>query len=118
MLAEGLVRTDVRAGQDGLLQCGQLALQAGGQNGKAHDLDEADVLFFDMVQGRMRVEDAERMFRRCDVVAQDEVQLIVYAAAAGNGCDGVVRLAVRLGKDEGTRMPPLVYSPSVPSYHR
>ena len=32
MLAEGLVRTDVRAGQDGLLQCGQLALQAGGQN--------------------------------------------------------------------------------------
>ena len=49
----------------------------------------------------MRVEHAERMLRRCDVVAQDEVQLIVYAAAAGNGRDGVVRLAVRLGKDEG-----------------
>ena len=52
MLAEGLVCADVRAGQDGLLQCGQLTLQAGRQNGKAHDLDEADVLFFDMVQGR------------------------------------------------------------------
>ena len=50
----------------------------------------------------MRVEHAERMLRRCDVIAQDEVQLIVRAAAAGNGCDGVVRLAVRLGKDEGT----------------
>ena len=53
-----------------------------------------------MMQFLMRVVDAKRKFLGGDVVAQDEIQLIVLSAPASDGRDGVVRLSVRLREDE------------------
>ena len=49
----------------------------------------------------MGVIDAQGVLLSGQVVAQHQVQLIVLAAAAGNGGDGVVGLAVGLGQDQG-----------------
>ena len=48
----------------------------------------------------MRMVDAERILLRGDVVAQDEIQLIVVAAAARNRRDRIMRLTVCLGEDK------------------
>gem|GEM_PF-5632468 len=82
-----------------LLQRGHLFLEARRQHGEAHDLDEADILFLDVVNFLMRMEDAERILVRRAVVAQHEVELVALALAAGDWRDRVVRRAVRLSED-------------------
>ena len=49
----------------------------------------------------MRMVQAQRMLRRGEVIAQDEVKLKRIFPAAGDGRDGVVRNAVRFGEDHG-----------------
>ena len=78
----------------------QLLLQAAGQYGQTHHLDQADVLLFDVMQLCMGVVHAQRMLRGGDVIAQHEIQLILAVPHPGYGGDGVVRLAVGLGKDK------------------
>ena len=68
----------------------QLLLQAAGEHGQTHDLDQADVLFFDVVELGVGVVNAQRMLRGGDVVAQDEIQLELAVPHPGNGGDGVV----------------------------
>ena len=80
----------------------QLLLQAAGQHSQTHHLDQADVLFFDVVQLCMRMVHTQRMLRGGDVVAQHQIQLILAVPHPGNGGNGVVRLAVGLGKDKAT----------------
>ena len=78
----------------------QFLLQAAGQHGQTHHLDEADVLFFDVVQLGMGVVHTQRMLRGGDVVTQHQVQLILAVPHPGNGGDGVVGFAIGLGKDK------------------
>ena len=78
----------------------QLLLQAAGQHSQTHHLDEADILFFDVVQLCMGVVHTQRMLRGGDVVAQHQVQLILAVPHPGDGRDGVVGLAIGLGKDK------------------
>ena len=49
---------------------GALIFQAGGQDGQAHYLNQADILFFDVVVFLVRVEDAVRILFGGAVVAQ------------------------------------------------
>ena len=51
------------AGHQCVGQIKQLLLQAAGQNGQTHDLDEADVLFLDVVELGVGVVDAQRVLR-------------------------------------------------------
>ena len=88
------------AGDQYIGQLGHFLLQAAGQNGQTHDLDEADIFLFDMVQFCVRVEHAQRVLLGGDVIAQHQIQLIFAVPHPGDGGDGVVRLAVGLGKDE------------------
>ena len=81
-------------------QVEQLLLQAAGQHRQTHDLDEADVFLFDVVELGVGVVDAQRVFRRGDVVAEHEVQLESAVPHPGDGGDGVVRLTVGLSVDE------------------
>ena len=78
----------------------QFLLQAAGQHGQTHHLDEANVLFFDVVQLGMGMVHAQRMLRGGDVIAQHQIQLILAVPHPGNGGDGVVGLVVGLGKDK------------------
>ena len=78
----------------------QLLLQAAGQHGQTHHLDETNVLFFDVMQLGMGVVHTQRMLRGGDVVAQHQIQLIFAVPHPGNRRDGVVGLAIRLGKDK------------------
>ena len=94
------VLADGGAGYQYVCQIKQLLLQAAGQHGQTHDLDKADVLLFDVVQLGMGVEHAQRVFRRGDVVAQHQIQLVFAIPHAGNGGNGVVGLAVGLCKEE------------------
>ena len=104
VLGNGLVSAQIAACKDGRLERIHLFFQAGGQHGKSHNLDKPDVFLLDMMQLRMRMVDAERILLRGDVVAQDEIQLIVVAAAARNRRDRIVRLAVCLGEDKRIRI--------------
>ena len=88
------------AGRESGLHISHLCLQAAGQDGETHDLDEADVFFFDMVELCVGVVDAQRMLRRGDVVAQHQIELELAIPHPGDGGDGVVRLAVGLGVDK------------------
>ena len=101
MLGKLLILPDVPPGDKRFGKVGHFLLEAGGQHCKPHDLDEADVFLFDVVQLLMRVEYAQRVFRGGDVIAQHQVKLIELLPAAGDGGDGIVRLAPRFGKDEG-----------------
>ena len=108
-----LVRAQVRAAEQPLGHGGQLRLEPRGQHRQAHDLYEADVLLLDVVQLRVRVVDAQGVLLRRDVVAQDEVQLVVRTPAAGDRRYRVVRLALRLREDEG-----LFVRPAAPELQR
>ena len=88
--------------QQVLADSAELGNQARRQNGQAHDLDQADVLLLDVVQRLVRMVQAQRMLRRGEVIAQDEVKLKRIFPAAGDGRDGVVRNAVRFGEDHGS----------------
>ena len=87
-------------GHQHICQIEQLLLQAAGKDCQTHDLDQADVLLFDVVELCVGMVDPQRVFRGGDVVAQDQIQLISAIPHPGNGGDGVVGFAVRLGKDE------------------
>ena len=78
----------------------QLLLQAAGQHSQTHHLDQTNVLFFDVVQLSMGVVHTQRVLRGGDVVAQHQVQLILAVPHPGDGGNGVVGLAVSLGKDK------------------
>ena len=101
MLLQRLVGAQVAVLQDRVCQKRKLSVQPGRQNGEAHDLDQADVLLLDVVQRLVRMVQAQRMLRRGEVIAQDEVKLKRIFPAAGDGRDGVVRNAVRFGEDHG-----------------
>ena len=94
-MASPYCSTGVRA-----LQLGHFGLEAAGQDGQAHDLDQADVLLLDVVELGVGVEDAQRMLGGGDVVAQHQVELVLAVPHPGDGGDGVVGLAVGLGKDK------------------
>ena len=76
--------------EDGDFQTGQFILQAGGQNRQTHDLNQADVLFLDMMELAVGMEDAERVFCGGDVVAQNQIQLVILAFAASDGRDCIM----------------------------
>ncbi len=48
----------------------------------------------------MRMKNAKRMLRRRDVVAQDEIKLIIPVSASGDRRYGIVRLSVGLRENE------------------
>ena len=68
------------------------------QHRETHDLDEADILFFDVVQLRVRVVDAERKFLTCEIAAQHKVKLKVVPAPPCDWRDRVVGDPARLGE--------------------
>ena len=93
-----------------LTDSAELGNQARRQNGQAHDLDQADVLLFNMVILGMRVEYAQRMLVGRDVAAKRQVGLVDLAAgiaagvdAADDGRNGVVRHAVGCVRDDANR---------------
>ena len=75
VLLQRLVGAQVAVLQDRVCQKRKLSVQPGRQNGEAHDLDQADVLLLDVVQRLVRMVQAQRMLRRGEVIAQDEVKL-------------------------------------------
>ena len=101
VLLQRLVGAQVAVLQDRVCQKRKLSVQPGRQDGEAHDLDQADVLLLDVVQRLVRMVQAQRMLRRGEVIAQDEVKLKRIFPAAGDGRDGVVRNAVRFDEDHG-----------------
>ena len=65
--------------------------------GKAHNLNEADIFFFDVVILGMRMEDAKRMLFAGNVAAQCKKNLVgIIFKLADNGGNRVVRLAISL----------------------
>ena len=77
----------VPAGNQGFLHRLELPLQPGGQNGQAHDLDQADGLPLDVVDLLVGVEEAQGVLRRGQVVAQGQVQLVGLPPPPGDGGD-------------------------------
>ena len=63
-------------GHQHICQIEQLLLQAAGKDCQTHDLDQADVLLFDVVELCVGMVDPQRVLRGGDVVAQDQIQLI------------------------------------------
>ena len=122
MLRQDGVIAKGTAGKKGPAEQLHLAFQAGRKDGEAHDFDEADVFFLDVVELRVRVVDAEGMLLCCDVVAQDQVEFPDISVPAGDRGDRVVRhahdgrclgarsgagplrLLLRLGEDESVRI--------------
>ena len=90
-----LAGVEVLASGQGVRDGGKLRLQTGGQNRKAHNLDQSDIFFLDVVQLVMRMIEAERVLVRCEVVPKNQVQLILFAPAAGNRRDRIMRSVVR-----------------------
>lgn len=68
------------------------------QNRKSHNLNKADVLFFDVMILCMRMVNTERAFVRRDVVAQCQIEFERIAHFSCDRRDRVVRLSVSLGE--------------------
>ena len=101
MLRQFVVLPQVFAVQQGLSEVGHLFFQPSGQDRQTHDLDQADVLFFDMVQFLVRMVEAHRMLWCGQVVPQDQIQFVLAVSHTRNRRNRVVQLAVCLGKNHG-----------------
>ena len=76
----------------------QLRRQTRRQNGKSHDLNQADVFLFDVVQAWVGVIESERSVLGGEVVSEHQIALKRAVAHPRNRRDGVVRRAVGEGK--------------------
>ena len=80
----------------------ELRHKAGRKYGKSHNLDEADIFFFDVVILGMRMEDAKRMLFAGNVAAQCKKDLVsLIFKLAYNRSNRVVRLAISLCVNRG-----------------
>ena len=77
-----------------------LALQAGRQYCQTHNLDQADILFFDMMQLCMGMIDSQRMLLCGNIVTQHQIQFELVSSLSCNGSDGVMRLVIGVGIDK------------------
>ena len=73
-----------------VLDGGQFGRQARGEDGAAHNLDEADVLLLDVEEPLGHMEKPEGALRRRAVVAQHEIHHVVAALAPQDGIRRVV----------------------------
>ncbi len=64
-------------------ECFHFLEQTGRQDRKAHDLDEADIFFLDVMQLRMRVENAQRVLFGGQIVAEDSSKSLPFILAIG-----------------------------------
>ena len=94
MLGEFLIFAQIFAVQKRSPEVRHLLFESAGQNRQTHDLDQADVLLFDVVQLLVRMIEAHRMFRRGQIVAKHKIEFIAAVSHAGNRRDRIVRLAV------------------------
>ena len=74
-------------------------MESSGQYRQTHDLDQSDVLLFDMVQGRIRMIHAQRSVLGGKVIAEHEVALKEPVLHTSYWGDGVVRNAVGESED-------------------
>lgn len=102
MLFDISVGADILLVQDVILQKLHLLFQTGRKDRKTHYLDKADVLLLDVMAVLMRMVNAQRIFPGRDVVPEGQIQLKGIAHFSGNRSDGVVGLAVCLGKNKGS----------------
>ena len=86
--------------KDTVLYCLHLFQKPCWQYSQPHDLNQADVFLFDMVQLCMGVIYAKRVLLRCNVVAEYQIQFKFAVPFAGNGRDGIMRLPFRFSKNE------------------
>ena len=100
-----------RSSNKQLLHTPKFSHQARRQDGKPHDLDEADILALDVVPLLVRVEDAQRVLGTCDVAPKGKIGLVRGAShvalginAANNGCHRVVRSTVRVVRNHSHRL--------------
>ena len=104
VLGKLIVFAQIFAVQKRRPQVSHLFFQPSRQNCKTHDFDQADVLFFDVVQLFMWMVKPHGVLFCRQVIAQHKVKLI---SAVSHTCDrrnGVVRLAVRFRKDHRVRV--------------
>ena len=99
MLRQLVVCAKIFAVQERRLEVRHLLFESAGQHRQTHDFDQADVFLLNVVQLLVRMIKPHRVFRRGQVVAQDQIQLILAVPHPGNRCDGVVRLTVRFRED-------------------
>ena len=104
MLGKLLAFVQVLPLQQGFPQIGHFLFQSAGKHGKTHDLDQADVLFFDVVEFLVGVVQPHGMLLRRQVVPQDQIQLIPPLPHTGDGGDGIVGLAVGLRENRRRRV--------------
>ena len=78
----------------------QFGCQARGEDGAAHDLDEADVLLLNVEESLRHVEKPEGVLRRRAVVAQHEIHHVVVVLAPQDGIRRVVLHETR-GRGQG-----------------
>ena len=100
MLLQRGISPEVAALQNSLFEVRHLAEQPCGQDRHAHYLDQADILFFDMVALCVGMINAKRMLLSSDIIAEHQVELIVVTALSRDWSDRVVRRAVRERVDE------------------
>ena len=99
VLDEFLIFAQIFAVQKRRPQVSHLFFESAGQDRQTHNLDQADVLLFDVVQLLVRMVEAHRMFRRGQIVAKHKIEFIAAVSHAGNRRDRIVRLAVGFGED-------------------
>ena len=77
------------------IQRRKLRLQTTRQDEQPHHLNQPDVLLLDVMQRRMRMEDAQRVLFARTVVAQNEIQAVLLPLFAQNRRNGVMGRSVR-----------------------
>ena len=82
------------------LEHSDLSCKSCRKNGKSHHLDQADILFFDVVKRRIRVEQPQRSILRGNVVTEHQIANVLVSVLSCNRCDRVMRISVCLRKDE------------------
>ena len=100
MLAKNLIAADIRAFQYCFFQSGHFTVQTGRKHRKTHNLNQADVFLFDMVQLCMRMVNAHGMFFCGNVVAQHQIQFVVVTTFSCDGGNGIVRLPICFSIDK------------------
>ena len=99
MLGDLLTGRDVKAFFQILGKQLDLALESGGQDRKPHDLDQANVLLFDVMLVGVRMINTQGVLLCGQIIAQNQIQLVILTTATRDGSNRIVRLIVAEGAD-------------------
>ena len=100
MFFQNFIFSQIFACHNGFAQTFKFTFQTCRKHCQAHNFDQTDVFFLDMVQFRMRMINTQRMFFGRNIIPQNQIHLIHITTFSCDRGDGIVWFSVGFREDK------------------